>query len=52
MSDGELYRLARDLEEFMQCNCDFEKWPPEKSTGHSWLCRIHKAATAKYRGEA
>lgn len=31
----------------MACNCDLDNWQPEKSTGHSWVCRIHKAAIAK-----
>ena len=25
-----------------QCNCDLDNWEPEKLTGHSWVCRIHK----------
>ena len=28
----------------MRCNCDLDNWQPEKSTGHSWVCRIHKEA--------
>jgi len=28
----------------MRCNCDLDNWEPERSTGHSWVCRIHKAA--------
>lgn len=28
----------------MACNCDLDNWEPEDSTGHSWVCRIHKAA--------
>ena len=35
---------ARILEKEMQCNCDLDNWQPEPSTGHSWVCRIHKAA--------
>lgn len=30
----------------MQCNCDLDNWEPERTTGHSWVCRIHKAAHA------
>ncbi len=30
----------------MQCNCDLDNWEPERSTGHSSVCRIHKAAFA------
>lgn len=29
----------------MQCNCDLDNWQPEPFTGHSHVCRIHKAAT-------
>jgi len=29
----------------MSCNCNLDSWQPEASTGHSWVCRIHKAAT-------
>lgn len=25
------------------CNCDLDNWEPELNTGHSWVCRIHKA---------
>jgi hypothetical protein len=28
----------------MGCNCDLDRWQPEHTTGHSWVCRIHKAA--------
>lgn len=39
---------ARELRaDGMRCNCDLDAWEPEKSTGHSWVCRIHKAAIAK-----
>lgn len=34
----------------MRCNCDLDNWEPEKSTGHSHVCRIHKEAyRIKYR---
>ena len=32
--------------EGMGCNCDLDNWEPERSTGHSWVCRIHKRAMA------
>jgi len=39
---------ANDLRaEGMCCNCDLDKWEPERDTGHSWVCRIHKAAKAR-----
>ncbi|MBK9497153.1 MAG: hypothetical protein IPO08_22090 [Xanthomonadales bacterium] len=33
----------------MGCNCDLDNWEPERSTGHSHVCRIHKAAVEKSR---
>jgi len=39
--------LAQIFAKTMQCNCDLDKWQPEKSTGHSHVCRIHIMATAK-----
>lgn len=35
---------AKSLEKSMGCNCDLDNWEPEQSTGHSHVCRIHKAA--------
>ncbi len=32
------------LESKLQCNCDLDNWQPEQSTGHSWVCCIHKKA--------
>ena len=43
-----LKEIAKDLSHIMQCNCDLDRWEPEKSTGHSWVCDIHKAAKKKY----
>lgn len=41
----DLKEIANELKENgMQCNCDLDNWVPEKSTGHSWVCRIHKEA--------
>ena len=31
----------------MRCNCDLDNWEPQRDTGHSWVCRIHKAAKAR-----
>lgn len=39
--------IARQIKATMQCNCDLDNWEPEKETGHSWVCRIHKAAIAR-----
>lgn len=43
----ELKEIVQKLEATMQCNCDLDNWQPEKETGHSWVCRIHKAAKAQ-----
>jgi hypothetical protein len=42
-----LQDAARRLQEDgkMRCNCDLDNWEPERSTGHSCVCRIHKMAT-------
>lgn len=39
--------IAKELKQTMQCNCDLDTWEPERSTGHSFVCRIHKAAIAR-----
>jgi hypothetical protein len=41
--------IVEQLESEMLCNCDLDNWEPERSTGHSWVCRIHKAAMEKLR---
>lgn len=45
MSD--LRERAAELAKTMRCNCDLDNWEPERSTGHSWVCRIHKAVIAQ-----
>ena len=40
---------VKELESRLQCNCDLDKWEPERSTGHSFVCRIHKIAVEKLR---
>lgn len=42
-----LHATAAELRKTMQCNCDLDNWEPERSTGHSHVCRIHKAAIAR-----
>jgi hypothetical protein len=37
-------KIVADLRKTMQCNCDLGRWEPEKISGHSWVCRIHKKA--------
>ena len=43
---SELTEKVKALEKIMGCNCDLDKWEPEKSTGHSCVCRIHILATS------
>jgi len=40
--------IVREKESMMRCNCDLDKWIPEETTGHSWVCRIHRAAMATW----
>ncbi|KKL08424.1 hypothetical protein LCGC14_2575980 [marine sediment metagenome] len=47
----DLKEIVKELENKMQCNCDLDSWQPERETGHSWVCRIHKAAKRIERGE-
>lgn len=43
--------IARELRAGgMGCNCDLDNWEPEQTTGHSWVCRIHRAAIAETGG--
>lgn len=39
-----LKEKAAELSATMRCNCDLDNWQPEASTGHSCVCRIHRAA--------
>ena len=43
-----LRETIKTLEKTMRCNCDLDNWEPERDTGHSWVCRIHKAAKQQY----
>lgn len=45
----EKQQIAMELEKTMSCNCDLDKWQPEPSTGHSWVCRIHTFAISEWR---
>ena len=36
--------IVIEIETRTKCNCDLDNWEPEKTTGHSWVCRIHKQA--------
>lgn len=43
----DLRERADELAKTMRCNCDLDNWEPERTTGHSHVCRIHKAAIAQ-----
>ena len=43
-----LKAMVAVAERTLQCNCDLDNWQPEKITGHSWVCRIHKTATHRW----
>ena len=40
--------IVKEKEKIMRCNCDLDKWQPEISTEHSWVCRIHKASMSEW----
>ena len=46
-----LREVVAELKKTMRCNCDLDNWQPETDTGHSWVCRIHKAAKWKVENE-
>ena len=41
--------FVKQCEKEMECSCDLDNWEPERSTGHSWVCCIHKAAQERFR---
>jgi len=43
--------IVKELEATLQCNCDLGNWEPERDTGHSWVCRIHKQAKTRFRNQ-
>lgn len=45
-SDIRPHQVANYLKDVkrMGCTCDLDNWEPTVVTGHSWVCRIHKAA--------
>ena len=48
MDKETLGEMAKEIEKTTRCVCDLDKWEPEKSTGHSWVCPIHKMAMARF----
>ena len=47
-----LLEIAAELRKTMQCNCDLDKWQPDLRTGHTFVCRIHQTAIARFTNEA
>ena len=47
-----LKELVSLLESELHCNCDLDNWQPEKSIGHSQVCRIYRRIKAIERGDA
>ena len=45
-----LSEIVLEVEKELSCNCDLNNWEPERSTGHSWVCRIHEEAVKRYKG--
>ena len=41
--------IALKLEKTMRCNCDLDNWEREWKTGHTHVCRIHKATIERLR---
>ena len=39
-----LKEIVKELETALQCTCDFDNWQPERDTGHTRVCNIHKTA--------
>lgn len=44
--------ILKELNKILLCNCDLDRWEPEKDTGHSRVCRIHKAAKIRFNRES
>jgi len=40
--------IVEEKKRTLRCNCDLDNWQPETTTGHSWVCRIHKASIAEW----
>lgn len=41
--------MATEFQKSLHCNCDLDNWEPERVpyTGHSWVCRIHRAVLSE-----
>lgn len=44
VSITDMQAIISEIAKTTQCTCDLDRWEPERSTGHSWVCNIHKLA--------
>lgn len=51
MTATEKREIAATFAKTMRCNCDLDNWQPTVQTGHTWVCRIHKATESVARGD-
>ena len=42
-------KIAKELRETMRCFCDLDNWQPDRRTGHSCVCPIHKLTMERLR---
>lgn len=48
----ELKEIAEEIKaEGVQCNCDLDKWEPNRDTWHSHVCRIDRLARERCRNQ-
>ena len=47
-----LDEIVKEVAPTLQCNCDLDRWEPERDTWHSHVCRIHKESKRRYALEA
>jgi len=46
-----LKEIVAEVKTEMRCNCDLDNWQPERDTGHSWVCRIHKESKKRFSNQ-
>jgi hypothetical protein len=43
LEDHRFWQTAEQVKaEGVRCTCDLDNWEPDRRTGHSKVCRIHK----------
>ena len=48
-ANSKMEEFVKEAASKLQCTCDLDRWPPEKYTGHSWVCAIHKEAVRLWK---